>query len=386
MKRFPYYLLVILWQILPAGAQTLTLDKAAYATSDSVKATWTGGPGNSTDWIGIYQEGQTPGSVNATGWLYVNGTRTATTALTDGSVTFSGLNLTQGVWAAHFLASDGYGDIAEPVSFTIQSGITISSFTADSTFITAGTPVGLSWSIETNGQPAPSAQITGGAAPVNVTETDFLEVTPPISTTYTLSVDGAGSKQVSVYIYAQNSNAFSLDKSEYPAGSPVTVTWNGSPGSPTDWIGIYQFGDIPGPVPSIQWWYVNGSRTATEGLTSGTVVFPGSLPPGEYSAVFLLKDGYTPGFDPIAFTVVPGPFEITNLVLLDTGEISVKWYSDPNFTGTYRLEESTDLKTWKTVDGGSGISPEPDSPTTTVQFLPDPAVGGSHFYRALRIP
>lgn len=376
----------MLWQILPAGAQTLTLDKATYTTSDPVKATWTGGPGNSTDWIGIYQEGQTPGSVNSTAWQYVNGTHTATTGLTDGSISFSGLNLAQGVWTAHFFANDGYGDITEPVSFIIESGITISSFTADSTFISAGTPVGLSWLIETNGQPVPSARITGGTAPVDVTGTDFLEVTPIVSTTYTLTVAGAAPKQASVYVYGENSNAFSLDKTEYPAGSPLTVTWNGGPGAPTDWIGIYQVGDIPGPVPSTQWWYVNGSQTATVGLASGTVVFPDPLPPGEYFAAFLLNDGYAIGFGPIAFTVVPGPFEISDLALLETGEISVTWLSDPNFTGTYSLEESTDLKSWKTVDSASGISPEPESATTTVQFLPDPAVGGSHFYRALRIP
>lgn len=368
-----------------AQAQTFKLDKATYEAGQSLTATWTGGPGNGTDWVGIYQEGQTPGAGGtfSTIWYYVNGTRTATTGLTDGSITFTNLSLAPGNWVAHFLASDGYNAIADPVPFTVE-GIIFSSFTADASIVSPGTPVLLSWAIDPNGQPTPTASLTGTGdfIPVDVTGKDFIEVTPSVTTTYSLKVGATATRSVTVAVFTGNSPAFSLSATTLTSDTPLNITWNGGPSNTTDWIGIYRAGDTPGPTPSTLWWYTNGTRTATEGLAAGTVSFPPSLAPGEYFAAFFLNDGYTIAFGPVAFTVTAAPFAVTNFTILETGEISLTWTSDPNVPVLFDIQESTDLTTWKTVDAASSLSPAPNAPTTTVTFLPaqSPA-SGPRFYR-----
>jgi hypothetical protein len=364
-----------------AQAQTFKLDKAAYETGQSLTATWTGGPGNPTDWVGIYQEGQTPGSVGSTLWYYVNGTRTATSGLTDGSVTFANLSLAPGNWVAHFLSNDGYDAITDPVPFAIE-GVNFSSFTADASIVSPGTPVILSWVIDPNGQPTPTATLTGGSAPVDVTGLDFIEVTPSVTTTYTLKVGTTATRSVSVAVFTGNSPAFSLSATTLTADIPLSITWSGGPANTTDWIGIYRVGDTPGPIASTLWWYTNGTRTATEGLASGTVSFPPSLAPGEYFAAFFLNDGYSIAFGPVAFTVTAAPFAVTNFAILETGEISLTWASDPNAPVLFDVQESTDLATWKTVDAAASLSPAPDAGTTTATFLPTQSpASGPRFYR-----
>jgi hypothetical protein len=66
------------------------------------------GPGNRLDWVGIYPVGVVPGTGTAsTRWLYVDGTQTGSTGLTEGSVTFTD-GLYAGDWVAYLLLNDGY--------------------------------------------------------------------------------------------------------------------------------------------------------------------------------------------------------------------------------------------------------------------------------------
>ncbi|MGM9680564.1 MAG: hypothetical protein ACI3XR_03565, partial [Eubacteriales bacterium] len=54
----------------------------------------------------------------------------------------------------------------------------------------------------------------------------------------------------------------STDKSEYTEGDPIFIT---ATGNKSDWVGIYQKGDVIPDVTSIRWYYV-----ARDGNTSGT--------------------------------------------------------------------------------------------------------------------
>ncbi|MEN9776860.1 MAG: hypothetical protein RJB04_615 [Verrucomicrobiota bacterium] len=89
-------------------AQSVVTSLENYFPGEAISVSFTGGPGNPKDWIGIYPEGVTPGSTGSTLWNYVNGTRTAGAGLREGSMTFGqGLNLA-GVWTAYLLVNDGY--------------------------------------------------------------------------------------------------------------------------------------------------------------------------------------------------------------------------------------------------------------------------------------
>ncbi len=99
-------------------AQQLVSNLGNYFPGETIRIEFSGGPGNTKDWIGIYPDGVTPGSVGSTLWSYVDGTRSGNVGLRSGSVTF-GTGLDQpGTWNAFFLLNDGY-DVLTNLSFTI---------------------------------------------------------------------------------------------------------------------------------------------------------------------------------------------------------------------------------------------------------------------------
>lgn len=103
-----------------ALAQTLAPKEAGYDVGEPIEIDFSGGPGNSTDWVGIYQTGNTPdGDPPSIDWLYTNGTQTPGGALTAGTLTFPAGTLSAGTYALWFLANDGYEAIVGPVDLTI---------------------------------------------------------------------------------------------------------------------------------------------------------------------------------------------------------------------------------------------------------------------------
>ena len=78
----------------------------------------------------------------------------------------------------------------------------------------------------------------------------------------------------------------------YEVGEPIEVTFSNGPGNPKDWVGIYRPNMIPGSAVAPAWAYVNGSKSAGQGLTDGTLVFDAVLQPGDYVARFFEDDGY----------------------------------------------------------------------------------------------
>ena len=188
----------------------VSTDSTTYNVKRQITVSFHNGPGNATDWIGIYKVGEVPGTVDATLWNYVNGTQTATVGITNGAIQFPAGLQTEGDYWVGFFENDGYTILA-----------------ADSFKV--------------------------------------VDVLPRVST----------------------------DKTEYDIGDSITVSFKNGPNNPTDWIGIYKFGEIPGPTPSTLWNYVNGTQSPTVGVTAGSFTFAeGLADTGRYWARFLANDGY----------------------------------------------------------------------------------------------
>ncbi len=121
-----------------AQAQTpqVLASKPAYAPGETITVTFSGGPANPKDWIGIYPRGVTPGSTASTLWLYVNGTQTAGAGMAAGSVAFTnGLSKT-GTFDVHLLRDDGYSILASTSLNVVtpdQPAATPTHFTSRST-------------------------------------------------------------------------------------------------------------------------------------------------------------------------------------------------------------------------------------------------------------
>ena len=84
-----------------------------------------------------------------------------------------------------------------------------------------------------------------------------------------------------------------LGKESFGPQELIAVTFENSPGNPSDWIGIYQSGaSIDGHNHHGNWLYIDGSKEAGSGRTHGTVAFSDGMPDGEYVVHYLVNNGY----------------------------------------------------------------------------------------------
>jgi hypothetical protein len=72
-----YIIAIYILSLAHVSAQELAPTKTIYKPGESVVISFSGGPGNAKDWVGIYKEGQTPGDDESTQWTYVDGGTTA---------------------------------------------------------------------------------------------------------------------------------------------------------------------------------------------------------------------------------------------------------------------------------------------------------------------
>jgi phospholipase C len=104
------------------GNAIISVSKTSYSAGEPVVVSFSGGPGNPNDWIGVYPKGTTPHQ-GSTIWSYVGGSQTAGAGLKMGTVTLgSGSGtwpLTVGSWMAYYLVADGYTPIAS-VEFDVK--------------------------------------------------------------------------------------------------------------------------------------------------------------------------------------------------------------------------------------------------------------------------
>ncbi|MFD2159720.1 endonuclease/exonuclease/phosphatase family protein [Rubritalea tangerina] len=107
---------------LQASAQTLSINSTQFTSPDDIEVSWSSGPGNGKDWIGLYPAGVTPGAQASTDWLYIGGTQTSKKkGPKNGSVNFTGIALADGNYNAYYLSDDSFNVLAGPVSFSVQS-------------------------------------------------------------------------------------------------------------------------------------------------------------------------------------------------------------------------------------------------------------------------
>lgn len=104
------------------AAPAISLNKTSYETGENISVSFSGGPGNSKDWIGIYPPGITPsGNPVSLLWFYTNNTKTAGGTLASGTVNFNNPTLGAGSYSVYFFVNDGYGILAGPVTLTIAN-------------------------------------------------------------------------------------------------------------------------------------------------------------------------------------------------------------------------------------------------------------------------
>jgi len=200
-------LCVALFSVANYAQPVVYAEHENYNPGDTVSVIFKGGPGNPSDWIGLYKTGDSP--QNPMEYFYVNNTHTPGLPLIEGRVTFSVTLSVEGNYWIGFFENNGYTLLGSD-TFKVSSG---------QSFIT-------------------------------------------------------------------------INKYEYEIGEAINVNFKNGPNNAKDWIGIYKAGNIPGTDLSTRWFYVNGTQTATIGISGGSLSFnPGLNDPGNYWIGFFENDG-----------------------------------------------------------------------------------------------
>ena len=270
----------------------IILDKKNYNVGEKISINYQNGPGNTTDWVGIYKIGETPGSVNSTLWSYVN-----SSSLTSGSLSFQ-LN-TAGEYYAAFFSSDGYTEISSRIYFYVGA---LPQLSSDKLVYNESDNVNITAKLA----PANSKDWIGlykaGQTPGgNTTATSYQYISAD-SAVYTFKglpkgyyfacyfLDN-GYNCIGDTIYFSVGDLISTiatDKSAYDLGDLISVTFSDGPGKAKDWLGIYNEGDDPKINPLLYYTYVGGQ-------TNGTASFAENNVPkkaGNYYVVFFTNDSY----------------------------------------------------------------------------------------------
>ena len=102
---------------------SVELEKDVYTKTEAIKANFTYAPGNATDWIGVFAEGETPGTNQARAWVYLNNTQTAGSVVLNGTVSVKngpGWPLVPGNYFLTLMENGGNNEVVERVPFTVH--------------------------------------------------------------------------------------------------------------------------------------------------------------------------------------------------------------------------------------------------------------------------
>jgi len=310
-----------------AADPIIVTDHGTYLTGEAIKVGFTNGPANAKDWIGIYPTGTLPGTgTGSTAYLYVDNTTGGTTGKASGEVTFAAGLPTAGDYTAYLLRNDGYEILAQQ-DFKVQVA-TDPQVRMNKRLYGLGEPISVNFSrgpggekdwiaiyhkTETVGSGSTAYRYvdnttTGlvGKTDGTVTFPDGLQFPREFIVYFLPNDDYTPVAQESFTVLPRTAGLVSLetDHDHYLQGQMVYFTFDGGPGNPTDWVGVYRPGNVPGPNPSTDWRYVNNFQAATNGYSSGTVNFGSGLGVGPWVSYFLLEDGYEIASKEVSFQVI----------------------------------------------------------------------------------
>lgn len=343
----------------------------------------------------FYTDALVVGAPLTLSWTIVNPSVLTSLTLDDGSGPVSVIANTNGTTGEGFITVNptvtttytltANGGSSKQVTI---SGGEISSFTSSTKLATAagGHQVTLDWQVY---PPDLTVKISDGTTTFDVTgDTDEFSgsgsrvfTVPNTTTTFTLDLNQASdTATVTVLREAASTPALSLNKSTFTAGEATTVTWSGVTGNPDSWIGIYNTNQIPQTNYSLQWNYLNGTRTAGGNHPAGTMSF--TLPAGNYYAVLFVDEGYTIEQGPIAFSVVDPLQELKVVSIRRTGNlVTIEWQSNAGRQYDIYASDTLEADPETTWDRILNAHPSAGSGTTTfTEELPDPAPT-RRFYR-----
>jgi hypothetical protein len=332
-----YIIAIYILSLAHVSAQELAPTKTIYKPGESVVISFSGGPGNAKDWVGIYKEGQTPGDDESTQWTYVDGGTTA-------ALRFDPLPI--GNYEAYLFLNDSY-EILASESFEVSEEQDAPKVILSKAEYDEGEDVIISFS----GGPGNILDWVGIYKVGDIPEVKPSTVWQHVDgtnegvigkSTGQLVFDPLPIGNYEAYLFLNDgyeilaSESFEvseeqdvpkviLSKAEYDEGEDVIISFSGGPGNILDWVGIYKVGDIPEVKPSTVWQRVDGTNEGVIGKSTGQLVFD-PLPIGNYEAYLLLNDGYE--------ILASASFSVTGAAMVNTAPTVLDSSVEVNEDGT----------------------------------------------------
>lgn len=130
-------ILIFLFLVVKLSAQTVSTDKSTYKVGEAITVFFSGAT-SAKDWVGLYVSTSTPGPASPSiDWYYIDGTKTGSSLVSNGSVVFQNGLSTEGSYKVCFLSNDGY-NILKSAIITISNSVSLAAFDAAPTFIVPG--------------------------------------------------------------------------------------------------------------------------------------------------------------------------------------------------------------------------------------------------------
>lgn len=246
------------------------------------------------DWIGIYFEGDDPALVSSAAWSMLT--------TKSGTITLPGTLAGGSYFAVIFCCNTSDTEYARSSIFTVEAGASGTYVKTAASVYPVGIPVLVNYrdkdfvdtdwiGIYKNGEAPGGPEATlWKYAPSDSATIEFTDpLLPGEYIVYLVCCDGYNIKAKYNFKIADSSTPSIVASAMTFATVDSLVFYYNSPGYvDTDWIGIYNLGDVPDDIGSITWQYIPAAN--------GTMVFhypdDHSLAPGEYWAGLFCCDGY----------------------------------------------------------------------------------------------
>ncbi|MDO6803864.1 T9SS type A sorting domain-containing protein [Wenyingzhuangia sp. 1_MG-2023] len=307
------------------GTPLIYLEKSSFETNENIDITFINGKGGSKDWIGVYKEGNEPGTNGSTAYQYVNGS-------VSGVKTFK---LSEsGIYYASFFINDGYEEIVKRVTFWVGK---IPELTSDKTKYDEGDDVTISFTNHPNndndwvGIYKMGSEIGDGneVKRLNVdTSTQNLTFSG-LSNAYYFAVyhvkgsDLTAGEQIAFQVGEQIAE-LTTSKTTFSEGEPITIAFKDGPGIEKDYIGVIVNDGKPAGTDNLWTYkYFGGLTTGTTTITGKDFSHGGAnqLPlEGSYYLAMFTNDSYTQVSNAIPITITKSAAIYMDRKIVNEGE------------------------------------------------------------------
>jgi len=325
---------------IQANAQSLTVSGSTFLPQDSIAFTFSKPGFTSTDWIGIYQSGVTPGT-GSISWKYIT---------SESGSLYLKAPKDAGKYQAYLFCCDGYTVNATSAEFSIEIPLLSTSFPSyvhgDSVVFTYISPkfsptdrIAIYNEGTKPGKDNPVIDpkyITGKQG--SLTFKTALNV--GYYDAYLLCCNGYDSISACSFQIIDQATAFVNPSTQiYEAGATIQINYNDPAFVAGDWIGIYKDGIVAVQGQSVTW----------SGIVSksGIVIFPAVLTEGYYYAALFSKDGSIVYATSVVFNVpavANGSYVTTAASVYPEGNTILVNYKDENYSnkdwiGIYKKDQ-----------------------------------------------